>query len=58
MEKYDTDIIIALIMNDLIKTNIYEKDELNGIRKFLVNYVDKEEIMKIADDMDIDIDKE
>ena len=45
-------------MNDLIKTNIYEKDELNGIRKFLVNYVDKEEIMKIADDMDIDIDKE
>lgn len=52
-EEYDEDILVALIINFLVKKNDYEKDELNGIRKFFIEYIDKENIKKIANKLGV-----
>ena len=64
MEEYniedidDYEIIIGLIMSTLIRDyNNYNIEEVKGIRKFLIGEVKRDTIIKIAQDLDINIEK-
>lgn len=56
--KYSENTLIALILNELIYLNEYEKEELYGIRKFLSKIVKEKTIKEIAETLGVDVEVE
>ena len=55
MKIYNEDVLSALIMKELIRSEEFDGRELQGIQRFLENYIRKDTIENIAENFDIDI---
>ena len=55
MKIYNENVLTALIMKELIRAEDFDGKELQGIQRFLENYMRKDTIENIAENLDIDI---
>lgn len=56
--KYNSNTLVALIINKLVASQYYTEKELNGIRRFLLEYMEKEIIENIAEQLNIELEVE